>query len=144
MNLSPTFTASSTAESRLPRPSFEMWTRPSRPGRMLTKAPNVVVFTTVPSYRSPTSGSRGFTIASIISRALSAPEPSRDPMNTRPSSSMSMSAPVRAMISLIRLPFGPMTSPILSTGMVKATILGAYGESSGRGAGSVSAILPRM
>ena len=29
-------------------PSLEMWTRPSRPGRMLTNAPNLVMFTTRP------------------------------------------------------------------------------------------------
>ena len=45
----PSFTASSTEFRRLPLPSLEMWTRPSRPGTRFTKAPNVVVFTTVPS-----------------------------------------------------------------------------------------------
>ena len=29
-------------------PRREMWSRPSRPGRMLTKAPNLVMFTTLP------------------------------------------------------------------------------------------------
>ena len=30
------------------RPSLEMWSRPSRPGRMLTNAPNLVMLTTLP------------------------------------------------------------------------------------------------
>ena len=46
---SPNDNTSSTRSMRLPRPSFEMWTRPSRPGRMLTNAPNFVMFTTRPS-----------------------------------------------------------------------------------------------
>ena len=44
----PSESTSSTALIRLPRPSLEMWTRPSRPGRMLTNAPNLVMFTTRP------------------------------------------------------------------------------------------------
>src|SRR3989441_832646 len=67
-------------------------------------------------------------MASIISMAFSAPDPSREPMKTRPSSSMSMSAPVRAMISLIRLPFGPITSPILSTGTCMVITRGALAQ----------------
>ena len=46
-------------------------------------------------------------------------------MNTVPSSSMLMSAPVIAMISLIFLPLGPITSPILSTGILIVMIRGA-------------------
>ena len=45
---SPRLRTSSTRSMRLPRPSFEMWSRPSRPGRMLTNAPNLVTFTTLP------------------------------------------------------------------------------------------------
>ena len=44
----PRLTTSSTRSTRLPRPSLEMWRRPSRPGRMLTKAPNLVMLTTLP------------------------------------------------------------------------------------------------
>src|ERR1700754_2103432 len=44
-----------------------------------------------------------------------------------------MSAPVCSVIELIILPFGPMTSPILSTGTLIAVTRGAYGLiSSGR------------
>ena len=102
-----------------------MWTRPSRPGTRFTKAPKVVVFTTRPSYVSPTRTGRGFAISSIIRAASSAPSPSVEPMNTVPSSSMLMSAPVIAMISLIFLPLGPITSPILSTGILIVRIRGA-------------------
>ena len=44
----PRVTTSSTRSTRLPWPSLEICTRPSRPGRMLTKAPNLVMFTTLP------------------------------------------------------------------------------------------------
>ena len=109
-----------------------------------TKAPKGAVLTTTPLNFSPIWGIRGFASSSMRRRASSAEPPSLEPIRTVPSSSMSISTPVVAMISLIRLPFGPMTSPILSTGMVKATIRGAVGESSDRGPGSVSVILPRM
>ncbi len=46
---SPRDTTSSTRSMRRLPPSLEMWTRPSRPGRMLTKAPNLVMLTTLPS-----------------------------------------------------------------------------------------------
>ena len=46
---SPSETTSSTRSMRRLPPSLEMWTRPSRPGRMLTKAPNLVMLTTLPS-----------------------------------------------------------------------------------------------
>ena len=45
---SPRDSTSSTALMRRPPPILEMWTRPSRPGRMFTKAPNFVMFTTLP------------------------------------------------------------------------------------------------
>jgi hypothetical protein len=44
------------------------------------KAPKVVVFTTVPRYRSPTSGMVGLAIALIAVRAASADGPSVAPM----------------------------------------------------------------
>src|ERR1700704_4077163 len=43
-----------------------------------------------------------------------------------PSSSMLISAPVSSWIELIILPFGPMTSPILSTGTLTVMIRGAF------------------
>ena len=39
---------------------------------------------------------------------------------------MAISAPVSSWIWLIILPFGPMTSPILSTGTVVVMMRGAY------------------
>src|SRR5581483_5658541 len=45
---SPRSTTSSTLSMRLPWPSLLMWIRPSRPGRMLTNAPNLVMLTTLP------------------------------------------------------------------------------------------------
>ena len=44
----PSSTTSSTRSTRLPCPRREMWMRPSRPGRMLTNAPNLVMLTTLP------------------------------------------------------------------------------------------------
>ena len=49
-----------------------------------------------------------------------------------------MSAPVSAMISLIRLPLGPITSPILSTGIWIEMIRGAFEFTSSRGDGGSS------
>src|SRR5438477_8276421 len=53
---SPFFTTSSVFSVR-PCLSSEMWTRPSVPGMISTKAPNAVVLLTVPSYVSPITGS---------------------------------------------------------------------------------------
>ena len=117
---------------------------PSRVGVTLTNAPKSVVFTTVPWNRSPTAGITGLTISLVIFCASSAPDPSREPMNTVPSSWMSMSAPVSAMISLIFLPFGPITSPILSTGIWIERILGAIGLTSSRGAGIAASMTSRI
>ena len=118
-------------------PSFEMWTRPSLVGVRDTKAPKGAVLTTMPLKRSPIWGIRGLASSSMRRRASSAEPPSLEPIRTVPSSSMSISTPVVAMISLIRLPFGPMTSPILSTGMVIVTTRGAFADSTSRGAASV-------
>ena len=63
--------------------------------------------------------------------------PSLDPMvtvPTTPSSSTLMSAPVSCCMALMTLPLGPMTSPILSIGISKLTILGAVSATSSRGA----------
>ncbi len=56
-----------------------MCSRPSLPGSSDTNAPNVVVFTTVPRNRSPTSGMCGLAIALIAARAASADGPSVAP-----------------------------------------------------------------
>ena len=50
-----------------------------------------------------------------------------------PSSSTEMSAPVSAWMALMTLPFGPMTSPILSIGISKQTTFGAVSPTSARG-----------
>ena len=56
---------------------------------------------------------------------------------------MVISAPVSSWIELIILPFGPMTSPILSTGTFRVMIRGAYGDIS-PGSVIASRITPRM
>ena len=48
------------------------------------------------------------------------------------------------MISLIRLPFGPITSPILSTGIWIVMIRGALGLTASRGAGIAASITSRI
>ena len=61
------------------------------------------------------------------------PRPRRRPSSrsrrcpTTPSSLTEMSAPVSCLIVLMTLPFGPITSPILSIGISKLTIFGAVG-----------------
>src|SRR5690606_4119443 len=58
----PTPSTSSTFSTRLPPAGLricEMCSRPSLPGSRETKAPKVVVFTTVPRERAPTSGIAG-------------------------------------------------------------------------------------
>ena len=57
-----------------------MCSRPSLPGDREMNAPNVVVFTTVPTKRSPISGMCGLAIALIAARAASADGPSVAPM----------------------------------------------------------------
>ncbi len=57
-----------------------MCSSPSLPGSSEMKAPNVVVFTTVPRNRSPTSGMCGFAIALIADLAASADVPSVAPI----------------------------------------------------------------
>ncbi len=63
---------------------------------------------------------------------------------TLPSSSTSMVAPVCSWIFLITLPPGPMSSPILETGIWMVTIFGAYCDITERAVGSASSIRPRM
>jgi hypothetical protein len=65
------------------------------------------------------------------------------PISTVPSSSIEMSAPVSSWIWLIILPLGPMTSPILSTGILTEMIRGANSESSS-GASIAACRTPRM
>jgi len=67
-----------------------------------------------------------------------------DTMPTMPSSSTEMLAPVSAWMALMTLPFGPMISPILSAGISKLTILGAFGETSERFSGMAVAMTSRI
>ena len=144
VTLSPSEYTSSTFSIRLPPPIFEICSRPSRPGRMLTNAPNDVMFTTSPSYSLPTSASGGKAIWSTFSLAAASEAPSADPIRTVPSSSISSVAPVSSSISRIIFPLGPMISPILSLGIETASIRGAVSASSGRGSEMILFISPRM
>ncbi len=65
-------------------------------------------------------------------------------MDILPESSMSMEAPVSAVMALMFLPPGPITSRIFSGLMYTTASCGARGESSGRGAESTSAMRPRI
>ena len=105
------------------------------------------MFTTRPSYTAPTSAVGGSTISMIwrlASATLSRSGEAIDTMPTMPSSSTLMSAPVSAWMVLIILPFGPMTSPIFSTGISNASIFGAFSPTSSRGPGIASAMTPRI
>src|SRR5207302_1710663 len=73
-------------------------------------------------------------MSSIIRRARAAASPSGEAIRTRPSCSISILTPVSAVILLITLPPGPMTSRIRS-GLIRTVMIrGAYGDRSGRGA----------
>ncbi len=76
-----------------------------------------------------------------MAAATDSPTP---PTYTVPSSWISMEAPVSSWMPRITLPPEPMTSRMLSTGMVIVWILGAVARVSSRGAGTTSSILPRM
>ena len=65
-------------------------------------------------------------------------------MPVAPSSLTLISAPVSCWIVLMTLPFGPITSPTLSNGMVKVTIFGALSATVARGAEIASFITPRI
>ena len=134
---------SSTRSMRLPRPSFEMWSRPSRPGRMLTNAPNLVMFTTLPGVLGADLGggrvedqldaAPGLFDRGAVLRA----DASRCRRRRRRRPRCRRRSP--AVIVLMTLPLGPITSPILSIGISKLTIFGAVSRTSSRGA----AIAPR-
>src|SRR5687768_14293042 len=57
--LSPTLRKSSTRSTRLPLPTLEMCSRPSRPGSSETNAPNAAVYTKGPRNLSPLCGGLG-------------------------------------------------------------------------------------
>ncbi len=81
------------------------------------------MFTTRPGTPAPTSAVGGLRMS--VDLAAWPPRPaalSTEPMvtvPTMPSSSTVMSAPVSGWMALMTLPFGPMTSPILSIGISK-------------------------
>ncbi len=100
-----------------------MWSRPSTPGMISTKAPKGVVLFTGPSYTRPISGSA--VIALIISLALASASPPTAEMVMMPVSSMLIRAPVASWMPRTVLPLGPMTSPILSGLIWTVSIRGA-------------------
>ena len=119
-----------------------MCSRPSIPGMISTKAPKSVMRCTRPMYDLLSSG---LAVSSLmISIAFWAEASSDDATFTCPSSSTLILTPVRSMMLLIIFPPGPMTSRILSTGILTVTIRGAYVEMSSRKAGKVPLILSRM
>ncbi len=80
-------------------------------------------------------------------RASATAPPSRAPMVTvpiTPSSSTAISVPVSCCKLLMTLPFGPMTSPILSRGISRLTILGAVSRTSPRGSVMAPAMTARI
>jgi len=119
---SPSFRTSSTRTIRCSE-IWEMCRRPSVPGRISTKAPKSVIFFTLPVYVFPTSGTS--MILWMIPRALAAAASSTEAISTVPSSLISILTPVSSMMLRIIFPPGPITSRILSTGILKEIIRGA-------------------
>ena len=117
------------------------------PGSTFTNAPNFVMFTTLPVYSAPRSAVGGSRMRSMRRRASSTAEDSFEPIvtvPTMPSSFTDTSAPVSWVMVLMTLPFGPMTSPILSIGISKLMIFGAIGFTSSRGSARAPAIVSRI
>ena len=108
------------------------------------KAPYVATLTTSPSYCAPTSASGGSIINITISLPAAIASSSVDPSVKIPSSSISTEHPVSSSIFLIFLPFGPMTSPILSLGSSIVSSLGALPERLSAGSAIVSSIMSSM
>ena len=112
----PTLRTSSTLSIRLPPDQLQhlgdVQQGPSLPGVREMNAPNVVVLTTPRTARRPRA-SGGSRIALIAYRGLGRRAVDRADV---PAVLDGLSAPVSSLIWLIILPFGPMTSPILSTG----------------------------
>ena len=107
-----------------------------------TKAPKVVVFTTLPVNSSPTSTS--LVIWRMRSTRASPWSPVAANTRTMPSSSTSIWASNSSDSARIVSPPLPMTMPILSVSIWIWLMLGAFGDSSARGSSMTSAILPRM
>src|SRR3989344_2399758 len=109
-NLSPTFKRSDGSFTKSPLIS-DTCTSPSFPGRISTNAPKVRRRLTSPSYISPAFGS--LVIASTLEIPASSSSSVVPAIWTTPSSSTSIWQFVSAIIFLIVLPPGPMSSPIL-------------------------------
>ena len=139
--MSPRLSTSSTLPTR-PLATREMWSRPSLPGVSFTKAPKSLMPTTSPSKTSPTSGS--FTMPRIMSLAACMAVPETAPTWMVPSSWMSMEAPVSSWMPRTTLPPEPMTSRILSTGILMVSMRGAVSFISARGPSMVSSMAARM
>ena len=97
---------------------------------------------TVPRYDLLSSGVA--VSSSMIESARWADSSSFDATLTVPSSSTSMRTPVRSMMLRMVLPPGPMTSRILSTGILMVTMRGAKVEMFERASGRVARIRSRM
>ena len=80
----------------------------------------------------------------MICCAFAAPSWSTEAMNTVPSSSMSIFAPVSSMMLRITLPPEPITSRILSGSIFIVMMRGAYWDICLRGSAMVSNIIPMM
>ena len=96
---------------------------------------------------APTSAVGGLRMRRIWRSASATAPPSVEPMDTMPtmpSSSTLMSAPVSCWMALMTLPFGPMTSPILSIGISKLMIFGACSPTSSRGSAMAPAMTSRI
>ena len=104
------------------------------------KAPKSVIPTTVPSYSMFNSASGGKAMSRTRCMAACKGPAWSAAISTVPSSCTSMSAPVSCSSSRMTLPFGPMTSPILSIGTLTDSKRGANSRSSERGASMASAI----
>ena len=105
---------SSTLSMRLPPPILEMC-RPSRPGRMFTNAPNLVMFTTRPAYWPRPGGRR---VEDQFDLLLGLGDLARSVLDGHDADhAVVVDGDVGAGLTpdgVETLPFGPMTSPILS------------------------------
>ena len=90
----------------------------------------------------PISGSEAIDLIQLTAALIDSP--SADATFTVPSSSMLILAPVFSTISRITLPPVPITSRILSVGILNVSMRGAYSPSSARAVLSAFAISPRM
>ncbi|MPN51800.1 hypothetical protein SDC9_199449 [bioreactor metagenome] len=103
------------------------------------KTPKESILVTVPTKVSPASTSR--TMSFMILTAIWAASSLTAATLTLPLSSTSTLAPVCWTMPRIVFPPEPMTSRIFSGSILKVTIFGAVGESSGRGAAIAASIM---